>query len=68
MFEVGDLIKHRKEEKYYIIVKKKIITKIYEIITFEAIRIDDESEKIIMHHPLMTSYFERVNSSVDIEK
>jgi len=68
MFEVGDLIKHRKEEKYYIVIKKQIIKKIYEIVTFEAVRIDDENEKIIMHHPLMTSYFQKINSSVDIEK
>lgn len=69
MFHVGDVIRHRKSGIYYIVIRQNIYNKSYtELITYEAVRIDDDHETVIMHHPIMTSYFDVVKSFVDSEK
>lgn len=69
MFNVGDIIRHKKMNTYYIVIRKNIFGKSdTNLITFEAVRIDDDRETIIMHYPLMTSYFEIIKSPIDTEK
>lgn len=60
VFDVGDIIKHKREDKYYVVVRKQVKINLYEIIVIDAVKLDDSSDMITLHHPLMTCYYERV--------
>lgn len=61
MFSVGDLIKHKREELYYLVADKKIYISGYsERIVFIVLDIYT-GEEIKLHYPLMTCYYEKIS-------
>mgnify|MGYP003334335893 CR=1 FL=1 len=60
MFDIGDIIKHKREDKYYMVVEIKTYFNVsLERIEYTVIG-DGEGQTLILHHPLMTANYEKI--------
>jgi len=60
VFDIGDIIKHKREDKYYMVVEIKTYFNVsLERIEYTVIG-DGEGQTLILHHPLMTANYEKI--------
>ena len=60
MFQVGDIIKHKRSETYYLVVEiKKYLFETTERLEFIALDMANNFE-VRIHYPLMTLNYEKI--------